>query len=416
MPFDVRVSIVLLATLGTVLFLRLAGSVLIPMVLAAMIAYLCGPMVEWLHRIRVPRFIGSAITLLLFFGAIGWTAYAMRNQARDVVERVPVALMRLRGAVETGTDGTVWGRIERSVTELQKTVSAGGAHENQPSEGTNADDAAAAGSAANGARGSAANGASGSAANGARIGAANSGSGSASSRSTGTTGRAAPPATSAPQTALPVTSLLWTGAQTLSSAIGALISIVFLAYFFLLAAPAYRDCLLQLQGSSRKNRHITREVLDETTRQVRRFIVVRAATAILVGLATWGALAWYGLREAAFWGALAGLFNSVPYFGPIIVSSGLAVVALTQFGTPSAAAEVALIALAITSLEGFVITPPLLGKAANMSALAVFVSMILWTWIWGPWGTILAVPVMVMIKAISDHVEPLRPISRLLEG
>jgi predicted PurR-regulated permease PerM len=51
-----------------------------------------------------------------------------------------------------------------------------------------------------------------------------------------------------------------------------------------------------------------------------------------------------------------------------------------------------------------------------MSALAVFVSMILWTWIWGPWGTILAVPVMVMIKAISDHVEPLRPISRLLEG
>jgi predicted PurR-regulated permease PerM len=71
-------------------------------------------------------------------------------------------------------------------------------------------------------------------------------------------------------------------------------------------------------------------------------------------------------------------------------------------------------ALAITSLEGWLLTPPLMGKAERMSALAVFVGLLLWTWIWGAWGTLLAVPMLVLVKSVADHIEPLNPIGRLM--
>jgi predicted PurR-regulated permease PerM len=71
-------------------------------------------------------------------------------------------------------------------------------------------------------------------------------------------------------------------------------------------------------------------------------------------------------------------------------------------------------ALAITSLEGWMLTPPLMGRAEKMSVLAVFLGLLLWTWIWGAWGTILAVPMLVAIKSVADHVPSLKPIGRLM--
>lgn len=137
-------------------------------------------------------------------------------------------------------------------------------------------------------------------------------------------------------------------------------------------------------------------------------------TAVIVATATWGVLAWMGVQHAPMWGILAGLFNSIPYFGPVIVCGGLFIVGVVQGGGISQAVQMAGAALAITSLEGWLITPPLMGKAERMSALAVFLGLLLWTWVWGGWGTILAVPMLVVIKSVGDHVEPLRPVGRLM--
>jgi predicted PurR-regulated permease PerM len=71
-------------------------------------------------------------------------------------------------------------------------------------------------------------------------------------------------------------------------------------------------------------------------------------------------------------------------------------------------------ALAITSLEGWLLTPFLLGKSENMHVVVVFLGVLLWTWIWGAWGTILAVPMLVVVKSVADHVEALKPVSRLM--
>lgn len=85
------------------------------------------------------------------------------------------------------------------------------------------------------------------------------------------------------------------------------------------------------------------------------------------------------MQHAAVWGILAGVINSIPYFGPVIVSGGLLVVGLVQGGELAQALLMSGVALLITSLEGWLLTPLLLGKVENMSALTVFIGLMLWT-------------------------------------
>jgi predicted PurR-regulated permease PerM len=75
---------------------------------------------------------------------------------------------------------------------------------------------------------------------------------------------------------------------------------------------------------------------------------------------------------------------------------------------------VAATSLAITSLEGLLLTPWLTSRAARMNAVAVFVGLLFWGWLWGAWGMLLAVPMLMVLKAICDHVEDLRSVGELL--
>jgi predicted PurR-regulated permease PerM len=70
--------------------------------------------------------------------------------------------------------------------------------------------------------------------------------------------------------------------------------------------------------------------------------------------------------------------------------------------------------LVITSLEGYLLTPWLTGRASRMSPVVVFVSVLFWGWLWGLWGLFLGVPIMMIINAVCDHVEDLKPIGELL--
>jgi predicted PurR-regulated permease PerM len=72
------------------------------------------------------------------------------------------------------------------------------------------------------------------------------------------------------------------------------------------------------------------------------------------------------------------------------------------------------VSLAVTSLEGFLLTPWLTSRAARMNAVAVFVNILFWGWIWNVWGMLLAVPMLMVIKAVCDHVEDFRPVGELI--
>lgn len=108
------------------------------------------------------------------------------------------------------------------------------------------------------------------------------------------------------------------------------------------------------------------------------------------------------------------LFNSIPYFGPVIVAAGTAVVAFLQFGTMAMAIYVSGISLVITSVEGWLLTPWLTSRMARSNEVAVFIGLIFWSFVWGIWGTLLAVPMLVVVKAFCDRIEDLKPVGELL--
>jgi predicted PurR-regulated permease PerM len=196
--------------------------------------------------------------------------------------------------------------------------------------------------------------------------------------------------------------------------VGQFAVILFLVYFFLVTGDLYKRKLVRIVGPKLSQKKITVQILDEINLQIESFIRVQLLTSLLVAVATGAALWWFGLEQYAVWGLLAGIFNSIPYLGPVIVTGGLGVVAFIQFDDLIKTAYICGAAFAITSLEGFILTPTLMGRAARMNPVAIFVGLLFWSWLWGVWGTVLAVPMLMMIKAICDHVEDLQPIGELL--
>jgi len=223
----------------------------------------------------------------------------------------------------------------------------------------------------------------------------------AAGRATGT------PATPAPASGAPnLRGLVSLGVQ--------FVVVFFLIFFLLISTPRFRERLLEFASTNTEQRRTAAVIIDDIEMQIQRYLLVLLVTAIVVGAATWAVLAWQKLPHAAMWGMLAGIFNSIPYFGPVIVCGGLFVVALNEGGGMSQALQISGAALLITSLEGWLVTPALMGKAERMSVLVVFVGLVVWIWLWGEWGTILAVPMLAVIKSVADHVDGLKRFGRLM--
>jgi predicted PurR-regulated permease PerM len=156
------------------------------------------------------------------------------------------------------------------------------------------------------------------------------------------------------------------------------------------------------------------QILYEINTQIERFLLLRVVTSVVVAVATWIFFRAVGLEQAGMWGVAAGVFNSIPYFGPVIVAAGTAVVAFLQFETLSMAALVAGGSVVITSIEGWLLTPWLTSRTARTNEVAVFIGLIFWGFVWGIWGTLLAVPMLVALKACCDRIDDLKPLGELL--
>jgi predicted PurR-regulated permease PerM len=152
---------------------------------------------------------------------------------------------------------------------------------------------------------------------------------------------------------------------------GETVAIIFLVLFLLLLRNGTRAALIDIAGPGAERRRMTSRIIDDVEAQIQQFLAVLILTGVIVGVATSGMLAWLGVEHAALWGILAGVFNSIPYFGPIIVSGGLLVVGLVQSGDLAQALLMSGSVLIITSLEGWLLTPLLVGKVEHMNALTV---------------------------------------------
>jgi predicted PurR-regulated permease PerM len=203
-------------------------------------------------------------------------------------------------------------------------------------------------------------------------------------------------------------------AQSAAGYAGNAILLLFLIYFLLAAGDLFKKKFVKLSGERLSQKKVTVQMLDEMTAQIGRFVFYQFWSGALVGVLTWIAFAWMGVRYAGLWGVASGVLNAIPYFGPTIVMGACAVAAGVQFKTVSMALAVGSVSLVITSIEGFLLAPIALGRAASVNSVAIFVAVMFWGWMWGPVGLILAVPLLMIIKTVADHVESLSGLSELL--
>jgi predicted PurR-regulated permease PerM len=190
--------------------------------------------------------------------------------------------------------------------------------------------------------------------------------------------------------------------------------VMFLVFFLLVTGDLFKRKLVKIAGPTLTKKKITVQIMDEINTQISNFLVVQVITSAIVGAATAAALWWFGVEQYLAWGLVAGIFNSIPYLGPILVSGALAVIVFMQFNDIPKTVYVTGATLAITSLEGWLLTPALMSRAAQMNPVAIFVGLLFWTWVWGVMGTIMAVPMLMMLKAVCDRVEDLHPVGELL--
>ncbi len=207
---------------------------------------------------------------------------------------------------------------------------------------------------------------------------------------------------------------LWAGGRGLITFLSQVAVVLFLVYFLLVTGDLFKRKLVKIAGPTLTRKKITIQIMDEINKQISSFLRVLVLTSAIVATATSLVLWWFGVQQFVVWGILAGLFNSIPYVGPLIVTSALGVVTFMQFDDVTKTTSVCAATLAITSLEGWVLTPALMGRAAQMNPVAIFVGLLFWSWVWGVMGTILAVPMLMALKAICDRIEDLQAIGELL--
>jgi predicted PurR-regulated permease PerM len=134
----------------------------------------------------------------------------------------------------------------------------------------------------------------------------------------------------------------------------------------------------------------------------------------VVALLSWIAFRWIGLENAGAWAAAAGLLHVVPYLGPGVTAVATGMVAFMQFQSLPVALLVAGCSLAIATLVGIFVTTWMTGRIVHMNSAAVFISLLFCGWLWGVWGLLLSVPVIVISKVVSQHVEQLHAMAELL--
>ncbi len=208
-------------------------------------------------------------------------------------------------------------------------------------------------------------------------------------------------------------SLLARAFGSTAEAMGAVLTVFFLTYFLLASGSMFLRKVLQLLSRwsyARKAVTMTREI----EHLVSRYLVTITVIHTSVGLLTWAMLAMIGVPNAALWGAVAGLLNYIPYIGAWTTTLLLAAVGLVSFSTTGQAMLAPGGFLLINTIEAQVITPAVMGRRLPLNPVALFIGVIVWGYLWGVIGAIIAVPLMVTIKVISDHIDALNPIATLL--
>ncbi len=187
--------------------------------------------------------------------------------------------------------------------------------------------------------------------------------------------------------------------------------VVVLVIFMLISREDLRNRLVRLAG---RKLALTTRTLDEIGTRISRYLFFNAIVNGAFGVAVAAGLALIGVEYAFTWGLLAALLRFIPYLGPILATVPPLLLALMQFPGWLHPALAGGLFLVLELVTNNVVEPLVYGRSTGVSTVALLVAAMFWTWVWGPIGLILAVPLTVILAVVGEHVTALEPLAILL--
>ena len=361
MPVDARgVALGILAAVALIFALSWAERFLVPLLLGIVIAYTLNPLVVWLEAIKLPRVLATVVVMAGVTSALLLGTYSLRTEMQAIIEQLPEAASKVSAAIEhaqIGQHGNMQ-KIQKAATDMEKATTqatVGAVAQRQPVAHVIVD----------------------------------------------------PPS-------FKLGNFLLEGSKGALGAMAQATMVLFLVFFLLIGGDQFKRKLVRLTGPSLSNKKITVNILDDINGSIQKYMFMLLTTNVLVAVLTWIAFRWIGLDNAGAWALAAGLLHIVPYLGPGVTAAATGMAAFMQFDSLSMALLVAGASLAIATLVGTFVTTWMIGRIAGMNSAAVFVSLLFWGWLWGVWGMLLSIPIIVIVKVVSDYVEDLHPVAELL--
>lgn len=350
----VRVSgfcLVTLTVLAVLFGLKAAQEFIVPVVMAIVVAYTLDPVVTLLERYRVPRSLGTVLVMSAIAVGIVGVIYVTQDQVADMINALPEISSKL--------SRTLGGLLSGDGSLMEKLRNAASILQE-----------------------------SGAPKPGGRVVVAKSDGGLSDI-------------------------LLW-GSKGLATFVGQATMCVFLVFFLLLSGNAFKRKFVKMAGKTLSQKKISVHMLDQINNSIHMYMAMMLVTNVALGLLSWLAFRLLGLENAATWAVVAGALHIIPYFGPLMTAVGTAIAGLVQFGEIGPALAISMSSVGIALLMGVVITTWMSGRIARMNAVAVFILLLLFTWLWGIWGTLLSVPIAFIVKVVADHIEGLEAVSEFL--
>jgi predicted PurR-regulated permease PerM len=351
-------GVVTLAVIIGVAALSVAQGFIVPVVVSIVLALALARIVRRLQRL-MPRWIASALVVIFLIAGLGAMVYLLSDEAARAIAQLPTATRSLRQAFRvmiTRQQGPL-SQLQKAIDELERAATESTDRPQTPSGVT---------------------------------------------------------AVQVVEPPVDFSNIMWLGSQGVVWVAAQLTLVLFLVYFLLAYGDLFKRKLVRISGDSLARRKVTVQLIDEIGENVAKSISHLTLTSVLVGVVTSIAMYLMDVRYSGLWGLAAGLLNFVPYVGPLVVSVGLFLASLVQFGDIYTALLVSAVSMAITSVEGFLFTPIVFGRAARVNPVAVFIGFLFWGWLWGLWGMLLAMPLLLIMRTIADKVDDLTPLAELL--
>ncbi|MFZ6779674.1 AI-2E family transporter [Undibacterium sp. Ji83W] len=352
------VALTILATVAFVFALRAAQRFFIPLAFGIFIAYTLSPLVDALQRLRIPRVIATTVVMLSMLTIIVTQVSSLHTEFDAILDQLPVATRKFStemSKLQYGQNGLMQ-KMQTAATEIEKVTS-------QATTGT-------------------------------------------SSNVKKTVVSEAP--------VLKLRELLLAGSLGIMDLLGQAVMMLFLIFFLLLSGDKFKRKLVKITGPSLTQKRITVQILSKINTSVQQYMFMLLVTNGMLALLTWIAFHLIGLENAGAWALTSGLLHVIPYFGSLLMAMAACLIAYVQFGTVSMALLVAGVSIAIATLVGTMVTTWMTGRITQMNAAAVFISLLFWGWLWGAWGLLLGVPIIVIVKVVSEHVDGMQAVAELL--